>query len=753
MRRALAIASLLWIAEMGVPALAADMSIASHVLTLDDIYGANATKLSEPIASKWLAAGDAYTTVERSASAAGGLDIIRHDAASGKQSVLVAASALILSGAAAPLALSDYAWSSDGRYLLAFVRASSARRNNPIGDYWLLDLKSHALRRLGEALPAQSLIYAEFSPDGHHVAYVSGNNLFVEDSDHAGARQLTKDGSDPILNGRSDVVYEEEFRLGKAFAWSPDSRRIAYWQFDTAGVGTFYMIRYTDTLYSKIVPQQYPMPGTTNSAVRVGVVAIDVPQTTWFALDGDPRQNYVPRMEWAGNSSEVLIQRENRLQNTNHVLVGDVATGATRQIFLDQDAAWVMPNTDVHWLDGGRRFTWLSERDGWRHLYVVTRDGGATDLRTPGAFDVVNVEAVDEKAGYVYFIASPDNVTQRYLYRASLNGTPRMERLTPASVGGYNDYDVAPGEKWAFHTRSRFDTPPVTDVVSLPRHQSARIVVDNPAMRALVASTPRAAPEFFKVDVGGGMQLDAWMIRPPNFDPAKKYPMLVYVYSEPAGQTVQDRWGGDRYLWHLMLAQQGYIVASVDSRGAASPRGRDWRKSIYRQIGLLASADQAAAVKAMIATRPYIDANRIGVWGWSGGGAMTLNAMFRYPDLYKTGIAVAAPANQRLYNSVYQERYMGLPDDDAQGYHDGSPINFAQNLKGDLLIVQGTGDDNVHYANTEQLVDRLIAANKQFSMMAYPDRTHGISEKPNTRLHLFTMMTNYLHAHLPAGGR
>ncbi|MFA6117462.1 MAG: DPP IV N-terminal domain-containing protein [Sphingomonas sp.] len=724
---------------------------ASHPLTLNDIYGPGAVKLDEPIPSKWLGAGDAYTTVEASASTPGAVDIVRYDTATGKRSVLVDARLLLPVGGATPLAISDYAWAPGGRYLMLFVRAPSARRNNPIGDYWLLDLTSHTLRQLGAKAPAQSLLYAEFSPDGARVAYLSGNNLYVEASDRADVRQLTSDASDHILNGRSDVVYEEEFRLGKAYQWSPDSRRIAYWQFDTEGVGTFYMMRNTDTLYSKPIPQQYPLPGTTNSAVRIGVVGVEAPGTTWFALDGDPRQNYVPRIGWAGNSAEVLIQHENRLQNTNHVMIGDAATGATRQIFLDQDKAWLMPTDEVQWMQGGRSFTWLSERDGWRHLYLVSRDGAKVDLRTPGDFDVVSIERIDEKAGQVYFIASPDNVTQRYLYRAALTGPAKIERLTPANSPGSNDYRIAPGGRWAFHTVSRFDAPPVIDVVSLPAHRSTRVMVRNEAMRAAVAATPHAAPEFFKVDVGGGTQLDAWMIKPPSFDPAKKYPLLVYVYSEPAGQTVSDRWGGDRYLWHLMLAQQGYLVASVDSRGAASPRGRDWRKSIYRQIGLLASADQAAAVKAMIAARPYIDPARIGVWGWSGGGAMTLNAMFRYPDLYKTGIAVASPANQRLYNSIYQERYMGLPDDNAQGYADGSPINFAQNLKGNLLIVQGTGDDNVHYQNLEQLADRLISYNKQFSMMAYPDRTHGISEKPNTRLHLFTMMTDYLHQHLPAG--
>ena len=284
----------------------------------------------------------------------------------------------------------------------------------------------------------------------------------------------------------------------------------------------------------------------------------------------------------------------------------------------------------------------------------------------------------------------------------------------------------------------------------LPAHERRRVLVENKKLQALLAGAARSPTEFFKVDIGD-VVLDAWLLKPPAFNASKKYPLLVYVYSEPAGQTVADRWGGDRHLWHLMLAQRGYLVASVDSRGAAAPRGRAWRRSIYGQIGILASADQAAALRKMIAERPYIDATRIGVWGWSGGGAMTLNAMFRYPELYSTGVAVASPVDQKLYNSIYQERYMGLPADNEAGYRDGSPINFAQNLAGNLLIIHGTGDDNVHYQNAEALADRLIGLNKRFSMMAYPNRTHGISEGATTRLHLFSLVTAYLEEHLPAG--
>ncbi|MDH3350827.1 MAG: S9 family peptidase [Gammaproteobacteria bacterium] len=645
--------------------------------------------------------------------------------------------------------MKDYAWSDDGRFLLINTNTVKFRRFESLGDYWLLNLQTSDLRQLASGARPSSLMYAKFSPDSEQIAYMYENNIYIESIDGVTTKQLTHDGSELIVNGTGDWVNEEEFSLRDGFKWSPDSKRLCYWQFDTEGVGTFYMMKNTDDVYSHPIPLQYPKAGTTNSATRVGVVDIKTGQTIWITLEDDPRQHYVPQMDWADSSEQLIIQYLNRLQNTNRVILANASDGATQLIFTDKDEAWLDVNEDVKWLEGGKYFTWLSERDGWRHLYRISRDGRSVKLITPGQFDIISVEHIDTHSGWVYYIASPDDNAARYLFRSPLLDEPRVERLTPLGDSGFHEYEISPNSKWAFHTFSTLDKPPAVDLISLPDHASRRVIVDNRNVESLLQATPRGETEFFKIGIGGGVELDGWMMKPPEFDPQKKYPLLVFVYGEPAAQTVTKKWRTDRHLWHLMLTQQGFIVASVDSRGTPAPRGRAWRKSIYRQIGIQSPADQVAAVRALLSERAYLDGERVGSWGWSGGGQMTLNLMFRYPDIYRTGIAIAFVSDQRLYDTIYQERFMGLPDDNEEGYRLGSPITHAEGLEGDLLLIHGTADDNVHYQSAEQLVDKLIELNKTFSFMPYPDRSHSIDEKPNTKRHLYGLMTDFLHEKLP----
>jgi dipeptidyl-peptidase-4 len=360
---------------------------------------------------------------------------------------------------------------------------------------------------------------------------------------------------------------------------------------------------------------------------------------------------------------------------------------------------------------------------------------------------------VDEPGGWLYFIASPTNATERYLYRSRLDGTGAPERVTPLGQPGTHTYNLAPGARLAFRTASRADSPPFTDVVDLPAHRSLRALTDPSALREKLRSVLdpvlNARQEFLTVDLGGGVVLDSWMLKPATLNPSRKYPVIVFVYGEPAGQTVMNRWGGGMMLFHRALAEAGYIVVSFDNRGTPAPKGAEWRRVIYGSVGDLSSKEQAAAIRALAAKHSFIDLDRVGVWGWSGGGTNTLNAMFRFPDLYKVGVAVAPVPDQKLYDTIYQERYMGLPQENVEGYRIGSAINFAEGLKGKLLVIHGSGDDNVHYQGTERLVNRLVELGKPFDLMVYPNRTHGISEGPGTLAHVYQLIGRYFLENLP----
>jgi dipeptidyl-peptidase-4 len=732
----------------------------STLLTLERIFSSREFSSERFGPARWLDDGG-YTTLEPSKDLKDGTDIVRYDPATGQRSILVPAQKLIPPGGSTALNIENYAWSPDGKRLLIFTNSQRVWRQNTRGDYWVIDLTNWQLRKLGGDAKPSTLMFAKFSPDNRMAGYVRENNIYVEELASNKITQLTHDGSRTIINGTFDWVYEEEFGLRDGFRWSPDGKSIAYWQIDAAGVRDFLMINNTDSLYSFVIPVQYPKAGTTNSACRVGAVSVSGGATRWMEVPGDPRNNYIARMDWAANSEEIVLQHVNRLQNTNEVMLGNARTGAVRTIITEKDSAWVDVGDDFNWLDNGKQFTWVSERDGsapqpygrmeaergWRHIYLISRDGKNVRLITPGTYDVEDLVRLDEKEGWLYFIASPDNPTQRYLFRTRLDGKGNAERLTPRDLLGTNAYNISPDAKWAFHTYSNIDRPPTTVLVQLPQHVAVRELAGNKALRAKVRALKHKPTEFFRVNIGGA-ELDGWMIKPYDFNANKRYPVLFYVYGEPAGQTVLDRWGGSDRLWHQMLAQQGYIVISIDNRGTPAPRGRAWRKIVYRQIGILASQDQAAACR-VIRRWPFVDSTRIGIWGWSGGGSMTLNMLFRYPELYQTGMSVAPVTDQRYYDTIYQERYMGLPQDNPEGFKNGSPITFAHQLQGNLLLVHGTGDDNVHFQNSEALVNALIAANKPFTMMAYPNRSHGIFEGKNTRRHLYELLTRYLHEHLP----
>ncbi|MBV9499109.1 MAG: S9 family peptidase [Acidobacteriaceae bacterium] len=712
---------------------------------LHQIFVEHAYEGKGPPQFDWFEDGAAYTALEKSVDVPDGQDIVRYETKSGAHQVLVSARTLIAGGEKKALNIEGYQFAKNKLRLLIFTNAKPVWRQHTRGDYWLLDLHTKTLEKLGGGGEPSSMQFAKFSPDGTQVAFVRANDLFVQDLARFAVRQLTHDGSHTIINGTSDWVYEEELDVRDGFRWSPDGRRIAFWHFDSSGVGEYPLIDYTDSVYPTIRMIPYPKAGTTNSAVSVGVVDIASDEMKWMAVPGDPRNNYIARVEWAGNSNELAIEQLNRLQNTANLLIADASTGKTTQIFRDEGKAWVDLN-EIRPM--GQDFVWLSERDGWRHAYLVHRDGSTPKLLTRGNFDVIGMAGALEKQHAIYFTASPSNATQCYLYRAEATEPGPPRRITPESEPGFHFYGLSPDGKWALHRFSRFDDPWRFELIHLPDHETVHLFSDNSEAREKVKPLLANKSEFFQVEIGAGVTLDGWMIRPKDFDSSRKYPVLVNVYGEPAGQTVVDRWGGSAQLFHRALAQAGYIIVSFDNRGTPAPKGREWRKIVYGSIGPLATEDQTKAIKKLCEERPYLDSSRIAVWGRSGGGTDTLNLMFRSPDVYKVGMAVAPVPDQRLYDTIYQERYMGLPQNNPDGYKRGSAINFACGLTGHLLLVHGTGDDNVHFQGSQMLINKLVECGKQFSFMEYPNRTHAISEGPGTTIHLFTLLSSYLEDNL-----
>ncbi|CAG5073808.1 hypothetical protein DYBT9623_04932 [Dyadobacter sp. CECT 9623] len=705
-----------------------------------------------PDTFQWLPDGSGYRDVSDD-------EIVEVALPANTPKVLVSRAQLTPQGSNA-LAIKSYTVSKAGDKFLIYTNSKRVWRYETRGDYWVFDTNTKTLKQLGKGLPASSLMFAKFSPDGKQVGYVSKHNVYAEDLQSGEVKQLTKDGTDRVINGTFDWVYEEEFDCRDGFRWSDDSKSIAYWQLDARKIRNFLMINTTDSIYSFNVPVEYPKVGETPSPYKIGVVAIASAETKWMNIPGDPQNTYVPRMEWSGMPNELVIQQLNRKQNESTLMYINTTDGSAKPFYTEKDEAWIdiksrWENDPMgwDWLNGGKEFLWVSEKDGWRHTYRVSRDGKKETLITTGNFDMINPVRIDEKSNAYYFMASPDNATQSYLYKTTLDGKGKPVRVTPADQVGSHNYEISPAAKFAMHRFSNAKTAPITEWISLPKHTA----IDPNNSIAQSASKINAAKldiEFFKVTTEEGVEIDAWLVKPTNFDASKKYPIVFTVYGEPAGSTVKDSYGtGRNRLYNGSMADDGYIYASMDNRGTPSPKGAKWRKAIYKNIGRINIKDMDGAATAMFKKYPFIDTSRVAVHGWSGGGSSTLNLLFQYPDHFKTGISVAAVGNQLTYDNIYQERYMGLPQENRDDFIKGSPITHAKNLRGNLLYIHGTGDDNVHYQNAEMLVNELIKANKVFQFMPYPNRSHSISEGAGTSAHLRTLFTDYLRKNCPPGAK
>ncbi|MDA0315733.1 MAG: S9 family peptidase [Bacteroidetes bacterium] len=725
-----------------------------HIITLSLYFGLFLF-VSESVAQeiKWGKEGSTYYSAVKN-------EIFKYTFPNSQGELLVSTAQLSPKGQK-PLSITDFTFSKDEKKLLLYTNTKSVWRLQTQGDYWVYELESGQLKQVGKSRSASSLRFAKFSPDGSQVAYVSEFNLYKEDLTSGKIIALTKDGNRKLINGTFDWAYEEEFACRDGFQWSPDGKRISFWQIDANQIRDYYMINTIDSIYSQIIPVEYPKVGEAPSPARIGVIELDTKKLSWMNIPGDPQQHYLPRMEW-NSSEQLLVQQLNRKQNHSKIYSVEVTENKARLIFEEQDETWIdvlsswenvyglTYRHEFTWINAGKEFLWFSEKDGWRHLYRIDLTGKVTPV-THGKYDVINLLHFNEKENLIYFHASPDNATQKYLYKAKLDGKGTAERVTPVDLPGTHSYVISPSGKYGMHQFSNSYTRPASEWISLPKHQP--LDASQSIASKLPANQGSKTVEFFKINTADGTDMDGWMMKPKNFDPAKKYPVLFFVYTEPWGANVKDSYGvGRNRHYQGDLAEDGYIYISIDNRGTPAPKGRAWRKSIYRKIGRLNISDQAEAAK-QISQWPFVDSTRMAVWGHSGGGSATLNLLFQYPGLFQTGISMAAVANQLTYDNIYQERYMGLPQENLEDFVAGSPITHAKNLQGNLLYIHGTVDDNVHYANAEMLINELIKQGKQFTFMPYPNRSHGITAGEGTINHLGGLYTQFLQTHCPPGGR
>ena len=672
------------------------------------------------------------------------------------------------------LEIESFSFSQSKNKILIFTQSVKVWRYNTRGDYWVYDFKKNEIQKLGRNMSGSSLMFAKFSPNERFVAYVSKEksesgirnsstsvNIYLESLDDRTIKKLTSsNGTKKLINGTFDWVYEEEFGCRDGFIFNEDGTRIAFWQIDANQVRDFYMINNTDSIYSYTIPVEYPKVGEDLTPARIGVINLTNEEITWMKIPGEQNKFYLPRMTWMPGRNDLMIQQLNRKQNHSKIYIANANNGSTELLMEEKDEAWVdlrsswpyQVQAGWKFINNGKEFLYTTEKDGWSHIYRFDITNKTEYLVTKGNYDVVKPLAYDEKNENVYFIASPENPTERYLYKTSAKGDGKLIRVTPDVLEGSHNYQISTKAKYAFHSFSNYFTRPMQAIVSLPNH---KFINENQNMiEKYDLEKKKDHPlEFFEITTVDDVTMEGWIVKPKNLDKNKKYPVLFYFYSEPAGQTGVNRYGaGNNGLYDGNLGEDGYVYVTFDGRGTPSPKGRAWRKAIYRNIGRINVRDMAMGAKAVFEKYEFIDTSRVAVHGWSGGGTATLNCLFQYPEIFHTGIAVAAVANQLTYDNIYQERYMGDPKESYQDYVDGSPIKYAKNLEGNLLYIHGTGDDNVHYQNAEMLANELIKHKKVFYMLSYPNRSHGIREDgayPHVRL----MFTDFLRKNCPPGGR
>jgi dipeptidyl-peptidase-4 len=709
---------------------------AAPELSVDAIFGNGQFAGAAMPDVHWLPDGTAWVTTR--ADSAGGSDIIKVDALSGNLTQLVDAS-LLVDSAGARIKIEGLSLSADGAKALIYHNSARVWRQNTKGIYHVVDLAAKKISPLSTQPGYQ--MFAKISPDGKLAAFVRDNNLFVVTLATGAERQLTRDGSETIINGTSDWVYEEELGIRDGFRWSPDSKRLAFWRFDQSPEPLFPL---TDQRPVHATPQfiRYPQPGDQNAKVKIGATEVSNGHTVWMQVESDGA--YLAAAEWAGNDS-ITIQRLTRWQNRIDLMLASATTGLARRVLIETDSAWVEVDPRApHWFAGGKLFVWPSERDGWRRYYLYERDGTPVRPLTPAGSDAEDLTVISPKTQEIFITEAAPNPLERQVFSYDLRRKPERVRVT--TEPGWHTIDLSPNGRYFLDTHSAAGLPRAVALRDLGAPAPKRMVESNAALRANLARLTRA-PEFFQITMPDGVKLNAWRIVSPAFDSTKKHPVVVYVYGGPNSQTVMNQFGGNRELWHQLLASKGYVVVSVDNRGTGA-RGSAFRHATYMKLGQLESQDQIDGAR-WIGHQPWADSSRIAIWGWSGGGYMTAMTASKGGALFKSAIAVAPVIDWLLYDDIYTERYMRPPNANPHGYAMGSVLPYASGLTAHFLLVHGTFDDNVHPQNTFWMADALQAQGTQFEMMLYPGRTHSISGG-NTQVHLFTMMTAFLDRTLAA---
>lgn len=705
--------------------------------TLEDLFKQNTFQVNSVYGINWMSNGQYYTSLRPSLKGPA-YAVVKYEITTGQAvDTLVDGNNLTVSGQ--PLLFTEYSLSAGENKILLATDVEPIYRRSSKAKFYVYNLNNQTINELHE----QKVSYATFSPDGSRVAYVMDNNLYYKNLADNKEVAVTTDGRfNEIIYGSTDWVYEEEFTFAKAFFWSPDSKKIAFYKFNETDVKEFNMQIWGD-LYPQDYRFKYPKAGEENSEVDILVYHLPENKTVQMQL-GEERDIYIPRVYWTNSSDLLSIIRMNRLQNTLEILHGNVNSGKTEVILKEVSDTYVDIdyNDNLTYLENNKGFIRTSEQSGYKHVYLYKMNGELVRQITEGSFDVDELVGYDEKRNLIYFISTEESPLERQFYRINLKGKEK-EKLSEHE--GVVEINMNPNFTYYIQYHSSATEPLTVTLHKAPEGTLIKVLEDNSRLRETLENVNLNTKEFFTIKTEDTLQLNAYMIKPADFDPTKEYPVLMYVYGGPGSQTVMNNFSAQREIWHSYLADLGYLVVSVDNRGTGA-RGRKFKHITYGQLGKYEVEDLITTAK-FLAKQPYVDGDRIGIWGWSYGGYMASLAMFIGNEVFKAGIAIAPVTNWRFYDTIYTERYLKRPQENPEGYDAYSPITHAEKLKGAFLLVHGTGDDNVHFQNAIELQNALIEAGKQFESFYYPNRNHGIYGG-NTRYHLFEMMTSFIKENL-----